>query len=555
MTSDTLYSGLDEVRGGTERAIDFRGDRIAVSVDFIAAGEFSRTQAVLLYRDGPSGWGYRLIEEPEDARGFGLSVALSDDRLLVGAPYADLGPTRTAGAAFVYEQVAPFDDYQRTALLSLGPQRTDQRFGEALALDGGRMVVGAPGTGALYVYAARPGAGGLPVWTEEARIEYESRGQDQIAVDLDGTRLVVSGRGVRVYDYDGRQWVRTAVLYGGADGAALSLDGDRLLVGSRETNASSTGTALVFEYDGDRWQRTAALRTPRQDADERVGRAVALDGTRALVAAEVAGGLASAGVSVFEFDGVEWHRTDQLQPGSADGSGGDVALDGGRALVGAPDLGGASSGPPDVSVFGGTGWVQTATLANPDGAARFGASLALDGDRALVGAPSLDGDGAGAAYAFEFDGVAWSAPRRISSPDGADGSRFGASVAVDGRRYLVGAPLEATDGRSAGAVYLFPTSSAVPSDAAPLALAAGLSAPFPNPSASVATLRLTVPAPTDAVVTVYDALGRTVQRVLDRRVVGSTEVSVDVRGLAPGVYVVRATLDGVTRSQLLTVVR
>ena len=63
---------------------------------------------------------------------------------------------------------------------------------------------------------------------------------------------------------------------------------------------------------------------------------------------------------------------------------------------------------------------------------RFGTSVALDGNTAVVGAPDPLGDSSGAAYVFTFDGEAWNEQQKLVSSDAELRDDFGDSVAIDG---------------------------------------------------------------------------------------------------------------------------
>jgi Ca2+-binding RTX toxin-like protein len=82
----------------------------------------------------------------------------------------------------------------------------------------------------------------------------------------------------------------------------------------------------------------------------------------------------------------------------------------------------------------------------------FGWSVAVDGDRIVVGAPGDDGKGAdaGAAYVFERSGGVWSQTKKMLASDGVADDQFGRSVAVSGDRIAVGAP-----GQGLGDVYSY----------------------------------------------------------------------------------------------------
>ncbi len=136
----------------------------------------------------------------------------------------------------------------------------------------------------------------------------------------------------------------------------------------------------------------------------------------------------------------------------------DLAVDGDWAVVGAfgddsasNDLAGAAY------VFERTaqGWVERAKLvppSAPDGG--FGTSVALDGDRIIVGQPRNLYD-PGVAYVYRLVGSVWELEAELvgDRPDQngpQDGDFFGADIAIDEGRALIGAFLEGT-----GAAYVF----------------------------------------------------------------------------------------------------
>ena len=99
---------------------------------------------------------------------------------------------------------------------------------------------------------------------------------------------------------------------------------------------------------------------------------------------------------------------------------------------------------------------QAAKLTAFDGADddRFGYSVAVDGDTVVVGAYRDDDKGvdSGAAYVYIRQSGTWSQVAKLTALDGADGDRFGYSVAVDGDTVVVGAYW---DEAYSGSAYLF----------------------------------------------------------------------------------------------------
>jgi uncharacterized delta-60 repeat protein/CSLREA domain-containing protein len=81
---------------------------------------------------------------------------------------------------------------------------------------------------------------------------------------------------------------------------------------------------------------------------------------------------------------------------------------------------------------------------------RFGYSVAVDGDTAVVGA-----DGQEAAYVYEFQDGTWTTVAKLTAGDGELGDRFGWSVGISGPTIVIGAYGDEDHGRYSGAAYVF----------------------------------------------------------------------------------------------------
>ncbi len=112
----------------------------------------------------------------------------------------------------------------------------------------------------------------------------------------------------------------------------------------------------------------------------------------------------------------------------------------------------------------GNSWVQEAKLTGAGGF--FGWSVAISGDRAVVGArfDSAAATQAGAAYLFRRDDNGtplvddddfWVPEETLTALDAAGGDQLGGAVAIDGDRVIAGAQYENANGDSAGAAYVF----------------------------------------------------------------------------------------------------
>ncbi|TDJ34588.1 MAG: hypothetical protein E2O56_02125, partial [Gammaproteobacteria bacterium] len=71
----------------------------------------------------------------------------------------------------------------------------------------------------------------------------------------------------------------------------------------------------------------------------------------------------------------------------------------------------------------------------------LGWSSSLEGDRLVLGAPAFQGgEGNGAVWILEFDGLGWDVVAELTGSASLAGAEFGDSVALSGDYLLVGAP-------------------------------------------------------------------------------------------------------------------
>ena len=78
---------------------------------------------------------------------------------------------------------------------------------------------------------------------------------------------------------------------------------------------------------------------------------------------------------------------------------------------------------------------------------------------------------------------------------------------------------------------------------------------FPNPTSGAASVEVTAPADAFVTVRVFDVTGRAVATVVEDALVSGRALSIDTRGMAAGLYLVRAEAGGKVASASFTVVR
>ncbi|SPE43302.1 conserved exported hypothetical protein [Candidatus Sulfopaludibacter sp. SbA3] len=193
-------------------------------------------------------------------------------------------------------------------------------------------------------------------------------------------------------------------------------------------------------------------------AGDAFGVSAAISGDTVLIGAMYAANSLGM-VYVFQNNSGVWSQQATLtDPDGAmmDTFGASVAVNGDTALIGA---GKAGQGAAYFFTRNGTIWTLQQALALSSASAHdgFGDSLALSGDTAVIGAGGRN-SGQGAAYVFTCNGTTWTQQQELTAADGAALDGFGTSVALSADTAVIGAYYNAN---GQGAVYLFTRSNNV----------------------------------------------------------------------------------------------
>jgi hypothetical protein len=258
-------------------------------------------------------------------------------------------------------------------------------------------------------------------------------------------------------------------------GHSVAVNGDTMVVGEPNENA-----AYVFEYDEGKWDPVARLTPNGSTIPSLFGWSVAISGDTVVVGAPL--DLFFVGAAyVFKRDGDKWNEVPEtiLESGLEPFPppfykpplfGWSLAFDGSTLLVGTPGVNSTYFYSREGGEWPKEEDILTAYDAEPDAEDRFGWSVAISGDRVVVGSPwdnldvqdPLDADGittlesAGSAYVFEFDGNTWLGKKsKVSAEDAAEYDLFGFSVAIHNDTVVVGARKDSLWKRGPGAAYVF----------------------------------------------------------------------------------------------------
>jgi len=374
--------------------------------------------------------------------GFGISVAVSGDTVIVGASSeaGDKASTAAspndnqdrAGAAYVFTHNG--NTWTQQAYLKASNAIALSKFGEFVAVSGDTVIVGSPGErGDAASTAANPNINAF-----EAGAAY-------------------------VFTRNGDTWTQQAYLKAfNADishnfGRSLAISGDTVIVGattergdaastadSPNENASAAGAAYIYTRTGTSWTQQAYLKASNAGSFDFFGTSVAISDDTAIVSARAeAGDAASTAAS--------------------------------------PNDNFERAGAAYVFTRNGNTWTQQAYLkaSNTETFDFFGLSVALSGETAIITAATEDGNAAstaaspnngtsnaGAAYVFTRNGTAWTQQAYLKAPNAGIQDQFGTSVAISGNTVIIGAEGESGDAASttanpndnaskAGAAYIY----------------------------------------------------------------------------------------------------
>lgn len=371
---------------------------------------------------------------------FGYSVAVGGDVAIVGA-HGNQDNGTNSGSAYIFRRSGSTWLLEQKLVPNDGAAL--DHFGVSVAISGDVALVGAhiendggvgTGSGSVYVF----------------RWNGASWAQEQKLLPGDGAPFDFFGFSVAI---DGH--VAVVGAYGNDDSGAF------------------TGSAYVFRGTGSTWVEEQKLIAADGAAGDQFGFSVSISGDIVLVGAARDGddGSESGSAYVFRSSGSTWVQEQKLTADDAaagDRFGGQVSVSGDAALVGA--AGDDDNGSAYVFRAAGSTWAQEQKLLADDGASgdALGGAVAISGDHVVLGAVGDDdnGLGAGSAYVFRGSGSTWTQEEKLLASDGESGAGFGFSVAIGGDRALVGAWHESTNGTNAGAAYVFEIAPPTPAERA-----------------------------------------------------------------------------------------
>jgi len=254
---------------------------LAVAGDWIFAGaegdsfNGERAGAVYTYRRTDAGWQPSAALRPADGEAgdrFGFQLDVEADTLVCTALFDEI----VSGSVYVFERSG--DAWLERQKLVAGPHPPGVNFGNALALDGDRLVIGVPlggrdGPGTVQIFERGSG-----VWTRAATLTAPgapvlfgrelaaSAGAVLVEALFEQERSAILLPVVQVFRREGGEWRNTAELHSPDSqelGMRLATSGDLLAIAGPldDQRALDAGAVSLYSLSGD---LCATLSAPRE---------------------------------------------------------------------------------------------------------------------------------------------------------------------------------------------------------------------------------------------------------------------------------------------------
>jgi hypothetical protein len=364
---------------------DYFGGSVAIDGNTVVVGAGYalglRGEPYVFVKPSKGGWqnmtqtAILTASDGADGDGFGVSVSVSGNTIVVGASGASVGGNSEQGAAYVF--VKPNDgwtDMTETAKLTATDGVHGAGFGTGVAISGNTLVAGAPAgidsdpsPGSAYIFV-EPNGG----WK-----------------DMTQTAELTASDGIEYNDF----------------GDSVSISGNTVVVGAYEDSGGTKGpgAAYVFVESQTGWMNmteTAKLTASDGAVGDVFGISVSVEGDTSVVGSIGSNEGRGAAYLYVEPTG-GWSSMTQTAKLAASGSselGFSVSFDGEAVVAGAPTTNPIHQGAAYVFLRPNGGWKNTSkpglTLSIPFsyGWDYFGASVGVSGKTALVGthaAPTL----------------------------------------------------------------------------------------------------------------------------------------------------------------------
>jgi hypothetical protein len=290
-------------------SVAISGDYAIIGAPIDDVGDNERQgSAYIFFRNGGAWTQQAKLVATDETVGdwYGISVAIDGNYAVVGAPESTVGTTPNKGAAYVY--VRSGTNWIRQAKIHDLESVGGTGYGLSVSISGDFILIGAPYSkvkevtqGAAFVYVRNGGS-----WTAHAKLTAEDGGNG----DSFGSSVCISGGYViigtpnaqigtnakqgaaYVFARSGSNWYlhkKLAMQYGLANdffGSSVSLSGDYAMVsavGRDEDSMNESGIVYMFTRSGSTWSSGFKLNDPTPEKGRKFGICTSIAGDYAMV--------------------------------------------------------------------------------------------------------------------------------------------------------------------------------------------------------------------------------------------------------------------------------
>lgn len=207
-------------------------------------------------------------------------------------------------------------------------------------------------------------------------------------------------------------------------------------------------------------QKAQKITPPLVQKDANFGSAVAANTQYSFIAAPLANRQGEDSGTVYQYESTTGKFIREILPkdlAAGDHFGTSLAANDKYILIGAPlnDTANTNTGAAYLFDVNTGALVQKFIPVERARASNFGQSVAINANKAVIGVPASNERGGNSGAAYLIDLADLSTEAILLAPDGQAGDRFGDSVALNSEYALIGSPYHQIDNERLGTAYLF----------------------------------------------------------------------------------------------------
>ncbi|ETR73222.1 MAG: PKD domain-containing protein, partial [Candidatus Magnetoglobus multicellularis str. Araruama] len=342
---------------------------------------------------------------------FGNAVSISGDYAIVGAFDDDKDANLSYGSAYIFIR----NENKWIEETKLLVDDCAYHFGSSVSISDNYAIVGAQGdnvngsnSGSAYIFVRKG-----DLWERHAKIFPDDGSQNDGfggSVSISGNYAIIGcdpSNKAYIYVRNENIWLQDSIITDGDSAlSSVSIYGNYAIVGSPNNN--TTGSVFIYVLNEKSWLLHKTL-TPEDLSTRCFGHSVSISNNYAIIGVKYEKSLDIGTAYIYKKIKNNWEQQIKLNP--IDGENNDyfgtsVAISNNYAIVGVPydDDNTENSGSVYIYQLIDNQWMQEVKLTSNDNAKddRYGISVSISDDYAIVGADHNDskGNGSGVAYIY-----------------------------------------------------------------------------------------------------------------------------------------------------------